>query len=124
MSEVGVLPLLQTLGDGRVLDDFHEQLHNLLIAVQMSHKKGKVVLTVNVEPTRDVEVPRVEVHGDVTSKIPHIERSSELFYLTEEYRLSRRNPRQPVLPPNTVRMPPAEERNDIDGKTHAAGEQA
>lgn len=124
MSEVSVMSLLQALGDGRVMDDFHERLHELLMAVQISHKKGKVVLTVTVKPTKDAEVPRAEVHGDVTAKIPHIERSSELFYLTEEYRLSRRNPRQPVLPSHTVRMPPAEEREDMDGKSLAAGEQA
>ena len=123
-DEMGPIDILKTLGDGRVMDDLYEQLGNLLMAVQMSHKKGKVVLTIEVAPTKDVEVPRVDVWGDVSARIPHIERSSEMFYVTDRNQLSRRNPRQPALPPNTVRMPPREELVDVDDKSLAAGEKA
>ena len=124
MDDVGPIVLLKTLGDGRVMDDFYDQLGNLLMAVKMSHKKGHVTLKVVVSPCKDVEISRVSVWGDVASKIPHIERSSEFFYVDDNNQLSRRNPRQPVVPPNTVKMPPVEERSDLDNKSLAAGEKA
>lgn len=124
MSEVNVLSLLQTLDGGRVLDDLHERLSELLLAVETAHKKGKVVLTFTVKPVNDPEAPRVDLKGDVTHRIPTIERHSELFYLTESYRLTRKHPRQPSLPENTVKMPPAEERDDLDRQSLAAGEKA
>lgn len=124
MSEVNVLSLLQTLDGGRVMDDLHEKLQELLLAVEETHKKGKITLVLTVKPISDPETPRVEVKGDVVPNIPRIERHSELFYLTDAYRLTRKHPRQPALPPNTVKMPPPEERKDIDGQSLAAGEKA
>lgn len=123
-DEVGPIALLKALGDGRVMDDFCEKLERLLEAVRASHKKGTVVLTVEVKPTKDVDVPKVSVWGDVSAKIPHIERGSELFYVTEENQLSRRNPRQPALPPNTVQMPPAGGEVALDRQSLAAGERS
>ncbi len=81
MEDIGPIGLLKTIGDGRVMDDFHEQLSMLLMAVRMAHKKGHVTLKVVVSPTKDAEIPRVSIWGDVTSKIPHIERTSEFFYV-------------------------------------------
>lgn len=123
--DMGLLELLKTLGDGRVMDDLHEQLGECLMAVRMAHKKGKVVLTLVVMPSKDSELSKVTVWGDVTSKIPHIERGADIFYVNDENRLSRRNPRQPALAPNTVKMPPRDEiAAEPDGKSLAAGERA
>lgn len=122
MNGMGPIDLLKALGEGRVMGDLHEKIGELLMAVRMSHKKGKVVLTVTIKPTKDAEIPRVEVHGDVTAKIPHIERGSELLYVDDQNQLSRRNPLQPALPPNTVRMPPVDEDAELDGQSLAAGE--
>ncbi len=122
-SDMGLLEVLKTLGDGRVIDDLHEQLNECLMAVRMAHKKGKVVLTLVVTPSKDAEMSKVTVWGDVTSKIPHIERGADIFYVTGENGLSRRNPRQPALPPNTVKMPPrAGHEDELDGQSRAAGE--
>lgn len=123
-DDIGIFGLLKSLGEGRVLDDLHKQFTLLLAAVKESHKKGKVILTIEVEPDKAAEVEKVAVHGDVSAKIPHVNRGHELFYVTENNHLSRRNPRQPALPPNTVRMPPVGEENDIDGQSRAAGEKA
>ena len=122
MEEIGPIELLKTLGDGRVLDDFDQRVSELLMACRMSHKKGKVVLTVTVTPNRDIEVPRVDVHGDGTAKIPHIERGSELFFVNDDNQLSRRHPRQAAPHPNTVHMPPPAAVADVDNKSLAAGE--
>ena len=123
-EDMGPIEILKLLGDGKVMDDLYEKLGDLIMAVQMSHKKGKVVLAIEVKPTKDAEVPRVEIWGDVSAKIPHIERTSELLYVTDHNQLSRRNPRPPVLPTNTVKMPPREELIEVDNKSFAAGEKA
>jgi hypothetical protein len=125
MENMGLMELLTIVGDGRVLDDFHGRLDELIRAVKTSHKKGTLTLTLTVAPAKDmVDTPRVIVSGVVTAKIPQSERGSELFYIDDDDRLSRRNPRQPELPFNTVKMPPAEERADLNRKDLAAGEKA
>ena len=124
MDEIGIMRLLQGMGGGRVLDDLHDRLQKLLVAARTSHDKGKVVLTITVEPDADREIFQVNIHGDVTATIPHIKRTGDRFYLTDEGRLTKRNPRQPEMPANTVQMPPPEERNDLDGKSQAAGERS
>lgn len=123
-DEMGPIEVLKVLGNGRVLDDLYKELGDVLMAVQMAHKKGRVTLTIEVAPTKDAEEPRVEVWGDVAARIPHVERASELLYVTDGNQLSRRNPRQPALPAGTVKMPPREELVNIDGKSRAAGEKA
>lgn len=122
MDEVGVFGLLKALGDGKVMDDLHEQLQELLLAVRTSHEGGKVVLTITVEPDKDLEVSRVAVEGDVSGKIPRLKRGGEMFYLTDDCRLTRRNPRQPALPAGTMKMPSPEEQDELDGKSRASGE--
>lgn len=123
-EDIGPIELLKTLGDGSVMEDFYQRLSELLMAVRMAHKKGKIVLTVQVSPTKDVDVQRVGIWGDVTAKIPHIERNAEFFYVNDHCELSKRNPRQPALSPNTVKMPSVDERDDLDGQSRAAGEKA
>lgn len=124
MSEIGMIGLLGGLGDGKVMDDFHKRFHELLRAVRSCGDKGKVVLTLSVEPDPDQEEPVVSVRGEVTATIPLPKRRRELFFLTDDCRLSRRNPRQPERPENTVKMPPVEDRADLDGKSRAAGERS
>lgn len=111
-GELGPLELLQSMSEGKVMDDFDEQLRVLLAAVRQSYKKGKIVLTISVRPPKDLNDPRVEIQGDVSATIPHVERSGELLYLTESLYLSRRNPRQPAPPPNVVTMANGEQERD------------
>lgn len=115
--EIGVIELLKSLGDGRVLDDMHNRLGEVLAAVRHCHRKGKVVLTIEVKPTDDVEIQRVEIRGDVSYKAPLPSRGSELYYVDDGLSLHNRDPRQRQLPSNTITMPDA-----IDGKSLAAGE--
>ncbi len=125
MENMGIMELLTIVGDGRVLDDYHERLDALIRAVKTSHKKGTITLTLSVAPAKDMmDIPRVVVSAVVTAKIPLSERGSEMLYIDDDNQLSRRNPRQPELPFNTVKMPPKEERGDLNGKARAAGEKA
>ena len=121
---VGPLELLRILDDGKVLDDLHEAIDELIMRVRMAHKKGSVDLKLEVKPSKDGESLKVSIKGDVKPKYPYIERGADIFYVGEANRLSRRNPRQPTLSANTVKMPPPEERSDIDRKSAAAGEKA
>lgn len=117
--EIGALDLLTTLDEGAIMSDLNRQIHSVLEAVRHSHKKGSVTLTLTVKMSTDREFQRVDVQGDVSAKIPHVERPGERLYLTDECRLSRRNPRQPERPENTIPLPDTEE---VDGKSRAAGE--
>lgn len=115
--EIGVIELLKGLGAGRVLDDMHNRLAEVLAAVRHCHRKGKVVLTIEVKPTDDVEIQRVEIHGDVSYKAPLPSRGSELYYVDEELALHSRDPRQRQLPVNTITMP-----ESVDNKKRVTGE--
>lgn len=121
-GELGPLELLQSMSDGKVMDDFDEQLRLLLAAVKQSYKKGKIVLTISVKPPKDLNDQRVEIQGDVSATIPHVERSGEMLYLTENLYLTRRNPRQPAPPPNVVTMAEAGQGRELDRQSLAAGE--
>lgn len=114
---IGVIELMKYLGDGRVLDDMHNRLAEVLAAVKHCHKKGKVVVTLEVKPTDDLEMQRVEIHGSVTYKVPLPNRGHDLLYVDESLGLHKRDPRQRRLPANTIEM-----REDLDGQSRAAGE--
>ncbi len=115
--EIGVIELLKDLGNGRVLDDMHNRLGEVLAAVRQCHKKGKIILIIDVHPTTDSEVQRVEIKGNVTYKVPLPGRGSEFYYMDEDLSLHSRDPRQRQLP-NMITMPEI----PIDGKSRAAGE--
>ncbi len=115
--EIGVIELLKNLGDGRVLDDMHTRLAEVLAAVRQCHKKGKVTLTIDVHPTDVSEIQRVEIEGNVSYKAPMPGRGSELYYVDDSLALHSRDPRQRQLP-NMISMPEI----SVDGKSRAAGE--
>ncbi len=115
--EIGVIELLKELGDGRVLDDMHNRLAEVLAAVRHCHRKGKVTLTIEIKPTDVAEIQRVEIRGDVSFKAPQPSRGSELYYVDDGLALHTRDPRQRQLP-NMIPMP----EHVIDGKSRAAGE--
>lgn len=115
--EIGVIELLKGMGDGRVLDDMHNRLLETLAAVRNCHKKGKVVLTIDIHPTDVSEVQRVEIEGHVTYKAPMPKRGSKPYYVDDDLSLHSRDPRQRQLP-NMITMPEAA----IDGQSRAAGE--
>ena len=114
---IGLFELLKGMGDGRVLDDMQNRLVEVLAAVRQCHKKGKVVLTIDVHPTDASEVQRVEIEGSVTYKLPLPGRGSELYYVDDDLTMHKRDPRQRQLP-NMIPMPEI----SIDGKSRAAGE--
>lgn len=116
--EMGILELLKFLGEGRILDDMHNRLGEVLAAVRQCHKKGKLVLALEFHPTYDDSgLEQIEINAKVEPKLPLPNRGKNYLYLDETLGLHRRDPRQRQLPENVIDMS-----SDVDGKSRAAGE--
>ncbi len=78
---------LRELNGGRLLDDLSMHLVAACNAVRDLNKGAEVTLTIKVKPyaakgTKLVEQPVFFV-GDVTSKLPQIEKEGRVFFLDE-----------------------------------------
>lgn len=99
----------QVLGDlngGRTVAALDETLANLVLAIQSAQKKGKLVLTLNIEPNGE---KTVRVVDDIKVTAPMQTRGSSVMYFDEEGSLLVRDPRQIEMPLRRVEDPPSAE---------------
>lgn len=87
--------LLRELDKGRVHTELSSQLQELVETVMDVNKGGTVTLTVKVSPTKAAET--VEVQATVKAVLPKTQRAS-LFFVSDDFNLTRDNPHQPFLP--------------------------
>lgn len=83
-----------SLRDGGAVEELASELRSLSAAVCATGKAGKVLLTIDMKPNgKDA----VTVTDKVDVKLPKPDRSSTMFYVTDDAGLSRRDPRQPSM---------------------------
>lgn len=91
-------PFIDTLRDieaGGLLDELSEAQFQLIDAIRLSGKSGKLVIELNYKPDGRGQMT---IKADVKVKEPELSRGTSLFFLTPEGNLSRRDPRQQDLP--------------------------
>lgn len=92
-----LIAALRSCADGEFLPELDSQMKELIAAVCSTGKRGKVMLTVSVTPTKKGGL--LEIDARATLKLPSVEPSSTFLYADDnDYSLSREDPRQPKLP--------------------------
>lgn len=89
---------LKMIRAGLLLDEIGDELANLTKHVRESGKAGKLTLTLHVAPVKRGQGDIVTITDDVKVKLPALEKSSTVLYTDGDGNLSRRDPRQPVIP--------------------------
>lgn len=103
--------VLRDLRKGLTHDELSEQLADVVAAVEEHRKKGKVVLTIEVEPYKDT-TEALAVRDSIKVTIPEPDRDATLMF-ADRGRITRHNPRQGELPGlSVVDGPPAADSTD------------
>lgn len=87
---------LAMLRDGALMSELDAALAGLVEVVKTSDKGGKLVLTLDITPSKKGR-QMLFVGDTVVIKPPKIERDETLVFATDDNTLSRRDPRQPEL---------------------------
>lgn len=103
---------LQELRRGALHDEVSVALNDVVEAVQMYRKPGSITLTFNIKPVGAKD--NVMVSDDVKVKLPGPDRPEALFFVDEEFNLTRSDPRQMEIPAvrEVLREPDAKVREE------------
>ncbi len=82
------------LNEGGTMEDLATELRKCVAAVQSTGKKGKVQLSITIEPNGPTAISTKE---EIKATHPKSDAVATLFYVTPESGLTRRDPRQPSL---------------------------
>lgn len=85
---------LREIDKGRLHAELSTRFHELVEAVSTIGKGGTVTLKLNVKPMSNMDSGVVNVAGEVKLAAPSPERSATLFFVDDEFNLTRRDPRQ------------------------------
>lgn len=85
---------LSQLDRGRVVSQLSDELQKVLEAVQETEKGGTVTLTLDIRPVKNTDGGQVQVTGKVKSVVPRPDRKSTLFFVTDDFQLTRTVPGQ------------------------------
>ena len=85
----------------------------VLAAVRESGKAGSITFTVSVKPASKGVTNVVMVESQIKTKLPEPDRGMTVFYLTEDNRLVRNDPRQQQLPLRVVEIEQANELKEV-----------
>ena len=92
-----LITALRSCSDGEFLPALDSQMKELIGAACSTGKRGKLMLTISVTPTKKGGL--LEIDARATLKLPSVEPSSTFLYTDDnDYSLSREDPRQPKLP--------------------------
>jgi hypothetical protein len=87
---------------GRTHDELSSSLNQLLEAVTETGKGGSLTLTVKVKPAAKGDTHMVTIADQVIVKLPEGDRGEALFFVDDDFNLTRSNPHQPSLPLQAV----------------------
>jgi hypothetical protein len=90
------------LNNGATVAELSDALAKVLAAVRGTGRSASVTLTVNVKPASKGVTNVVMVESQIKTKLPEPERGMTVFYVTEDNRLVRNDPRQQMLPLRVV----------------------
>jgi hypothetical protein len=83
---------------GTTHDELSQGLNALLESVSDTGKGGSLTLTIKVKPAGKGDHHMVVVSDTVAIKMPEGERGEAIFFVDDDFNLTRDNPRQPSLP--------------------------
>lgn len=94
-----LLDVLTDMRDGAVLMDCNEKFSQMVAAVLETGKGGEIKLTIKVKPSKvsmknNEGVIEVELEHAITTKVPELPVGKAVFFVTDDQRLSRNNPKQ------------------------------
>lgn len=97
-----LLDVLTDMRDGAVLMDCNEKFSQMVAAVLDTGKGGEITLKIKVKPSKvsmksNEGVIEVELEHAITAKVPELPVGKAIFFVTEDQRLSRSNPKQDEL---------------------------
>ena len=83
---------LATLGSGQTVHDLSEAMEEVLQAVRENGGKGSLSLSIAFEPQSKGR--QIKVHPSISMKKPPRQQDENLFFVTDQNQLSRRDPDQ------------------------------
>lgn len=83
---------------GRTHQELSEALYDLTQRVSDTGKKGKLTLTVTVEPVPKSDGKVLQVTDEIKLALPEYDRPASIFYSDRYGNLSRSDPRQEAIP--------------------------
>lgn len=86
-----ILIAIAKLRKGRVVQSLSEAMGEVLDAVEITGKPGKLVLTLEVSPSSKGAQGEVLIKDDITTKLPRIDKGSSFFFVSNG-RLSKEDP--------------------------------
>lgn len=89
--------VLREQAQGKTHDEMSEALYDLAARVRATGKKGKVSLTITMEPMKGDERVLV-VSDEIKLQLPEFPRKPSIFYTADDGNLSRQNPEQLAIP--------------------------
>lgn len=94
------ISMLAEMGSGATLDHINSKFHELNEAVKGTLAKGKIIITVDIEPGKTEmggNLVTVSASVDVKVKKPELALGESIFFIDEDCNLSRNDPRQEKL---------------------------
>lgn len=88
-----ITDIMREVNEGRLVDEASEALVRVIEAVQRTHKKGAVTMTINVVPDKADEAV-IELEATVAAKVPTRSMRKSVFFIDQHGNLTRRDPRQ------------------------------
>lgn len=88
--------ILAGVDKGRFSVELDESIREATEAAVKNNGKAELKLTVKIAPMGTDGVVTVDV--DLKKKIPAPKKSKPIFFVTDEFQLTRENPKQPELP--------------------------
>lgn len=98
----GIVYLLQHRRGGECITELSQSLAQLASAVRSSGKKGKLTLELEIAPLSKGGGTAIGVIDRIAVKLPAEEKEVSVFYVGDDGRLSRNDPRQRELPLQAV----------------------
>lgn len=92
------------LNSGATVHELDDALQKVLAAVRATGKAGSVTLSLKVAPAAKNTSEVVMVQAQVKASVPEPERGMTIFYVTDDNRLARNDPRQQRLDLRTVEI--------------------
>jgi len=85
---------LREMRHGRSLGELSEELSKLIEAVKLTGKAGTLTYKLTVKPASAGDSITVQLDDDLTCKVPRLARGSSIFFVGDNNRLQRSDPRQ------------------------------
>lgn len=94
---------VREVAHGELHDEIGQTLVEVVHAVSVYRKPGKVTVTFDIKPLGDGQ--KVEVVGACDAKLPKPDREGSLFFLDRDSNMIRQDPNQTVMPWGTRPVP-------------------